>query len=207
MRFGTESLDIPVILTDNWQDTPQDDATPQFEAESSWWDHLQIIREVQRHMDSELIALCGLLGGGKFNSALSSQAILLISQMSMMYKITDIEVRWLATVFLEQPVEVQARFIEIVTFVGDQFMPGPEHARQIYWQACHERYDLVEDKTEETLQTILTLSLHNILQYGIFNCVEYLKEEGEQRICRIRDSFFSICQEIDIFHYGKSGWK
>lgn len=97
-------------------------------------------------MDSELIALCGLPGGGKFNSALSSQAILLISQMSMMYKITDIEVRRLATVFLEQPVEVQARFIEIVTFVGDQFMPGPEHARQIYWQARHERYDLVRIK-------------------------------------------------------------
>lgn len=45
----------------------------------------------------------------------------------MMYKITDTEARRLATVFLEQPVEVQARFTEIVTFVGDQFMPV--HAR------------------------------------------------------------------------------
>lgn len=117
----------PVILTGNWQDTPQDDATPQNEAESSWWDHLQIIGEVQRHVHCELIAQCGLPGGGKFNSARSSQAILLISQMSMMYKITDTEARRLATVFLEQPVEVQARFIEIVTFVGDQFMPV--HAR------------------------------------------------------------------------------
>lgn len=183
----------PVILTGNWQDTPQDDATPQNEAESSWWDHLQIIGEVQRHVHCELIAQCGLPGGGKFNSALSSQAVLLSSQMSMMYKITDTEVRRLATVFLEQPVEVQAHFIEIVTFVGDQFMPGPEHARQIYWQARPERYDLVEDKTEETLRTILTLSLHTILQYGIFNCVGYLKEEWEQGICHIRDSFCSIC--------------
>ena len=43
MRYGTEFLDIPVILKYNWQDTPQDDATPQNEAEPSWWDHLQII--------------------------------------------------------------------------------------------------------------------------------------------------------------------
>ena len=105
-------------------------------------------------MDSELIALCGLPGGGKFNNALSSQAILLIFRMSMMYMITDTEVRRLATVFLEQQVEVQARFIEIVTFVGDQFMAGPEDARQIYWQARPEGYDLVEDKMEETLRTI-----------------------------------------------------
>ena len=194
MRYGTETLDIPIILTDNWQTTLQDDV------ESSWWDHLQIIGEVQRHMDSELVALCGLPGGVKFNSTLSSQAILLISQMSMMDKISNTEVRRLATSFIKQPVEVQVRFIEIVTFVGNQFMPEPEHARQIYWQAHPERYDPVEDKTEETLQTILTLSLHNILQYGIFNCVEYLKEEGEHRICHIRDSFFSIFQEIDIFH-------
>ena len=30
--------------------------------------------------------------------------------------------------------------------------------------------------------------------------MEYLKEEGEQGTCHIRDSFFSMCQEIDILH-------
>lgn len=36
----------------------------------------------------------------------------------MMYKINNTEVRRLATVFIGQPVEVQARFIDIVAFVG-----------------------------------------------------------------------------------------
>lgn len=42
----------------------------------------------------------------------------------MMYKINNTEVRRLASVFIGQPLEVQARFIDIVAFVG-----GPIHAR------------------------------------------------------------------------------
>lgn len=44
--------------------------------------------------------------------------------MSIMYKINNTEVRRLATVFIGQPVEVQARFIDVVAFVGGQIMPG-----------------------------------------------------------------------------------
>ncbi len=47
-RYGTDSLDILVILTGYWQTPSQDDVEQ---------DHLQIIGEVQRHIDSELVAL------------------------------------------------------------------------------------------------------------------------------------------------------
>lgn len=50
-RYGTDLIEIPVILTDYGQNTSQDDV------ERSWWDHLQIIGEFQRHMDSEVVAL------------------------------------------------------------------------------------------------------------------------------------------------------
>lgn len=117
--------------------------------------------------------------------------------MSMMYKINNIEVRRLASVFIGQPLEVQARFIDIVAFVGGQSMPGPEHARQSYWQARPERYDQVGNKTEEILQKILTISLHTVLRYGILKVPEGRREH---RICHIRDSFYLIFQGIDVFH-------
>lgn len=39
-KYGTDSLDIPVIFTDNWQNASQNDV------ESTWWHHLRIIGEV-----------------------------------------------------------------------------------------------------------------------------------------------------------------
>lgn len=164
-RYGTDSLDIPVILTDHWQNTSQDDV------EWSWWDHLQIIGKVSKTQGFRN-GCAGLPGGEKYDTSLSSQAILLISQMSIMYKINNTEVHRLATVFIGQPVEVHARFIDVVAFVGGQSMPGPEHARQSYWQALPERYDVSENKTEEILQTILTISLHTVLRNGIFRAPE-----------------------------------
>lgn len=47
-RYGTDYLDILVILTGYWQTPSQDDVEQ---------DYLQIIGEVQRHIDSELVAL------------------------------------------------------------------------------------------------------------------------------------------------------
>lgn len=112
-RYGTDSLDIPVILTDYWQNTSQDDV------ERSWWDHLQITGEVPKTHGFR-VGCTGLPGGKKYDTSLSSQAILLISPISIMYKMDFTDVRRLVTVFIGQPVEVQARFMDVVPFVGGQ---------------------------------------------------------------------------------------
>lgn len=85
-------------------------------------------------------------------------------------------------------------------------MPGPGHARQSYWQAHPERYDLVEDKTEETLQTILIISLHTVLRYDISNFIEYLKEERTMGSALSKILSIQYFKELIYSIDRKSGW-
>ncbi len=102
--------------------------------EDLWWTHFELIRTLQGTLDRETVDVCALPGAKRFGTGLTRRALLL--NFVVVSKIVQIingdaihselpteKFRSVIQTISDQPRQVQSRFLDLVGYLGNKFVP------------------------------------------------------------------------------------